>query len=195
MDLGPLTAQRARAGFTLVEVALAVAVGLIILAGAVTGYNAVKDNASSAFARRKVNIGAGVVMEYAAANFGRFPTSVSGATGGEFSSIWAKKLPDEYNVSPWGGQPSGATDGCIELDPISDGTPDPTTAPDKTALLTTDGAQAANVIYVSFPNASYAKVQQLSNPDATLIRGFCLSIYDRVGQPWFHLATNNCGIL
>lgn len=189
MKSGSLPRRRSRAGFTLVEVALAVAVGLVILAGAVTGYNAVKDNAASAFARRKVNTGAAVVIEYSAANFGRFPASVAGSTGGEFSTMWQRKFPQEYNISPWGGTTSEA-DGAVEYAPISDGTADPATAPDKTSMLTTDQSMAANVIYVSFPNASYAKVTQLSNPDAQLIRGFCLSIYDRVGQPWFHVATN-----
>lgn len=179
-----------RAGFTLVEVALTVAVGLIILGGAITGYQAVKDNAASAFARRKVNTGAAVAVEYSAANFGRFPTSVSGATGGEFSAMWVKKFPDEYNVNPWGGRTADETDGVVELEPFTDGTADPATAPDKTSALSTDQSQAANIVYVQVAGNTHVSVLQLSNPTAKLARGFIIAIYDRVGQPWFHVATN-----
>ncbi len=180
---------RRRSGFTLVEVALAVAVGLIILGGAITGYNAVKDNASSSMARRKVNIGTSAVVEYGAANFGRYPTSVAGAAGGEFSAMWVRKNPEEYNVSPWGGQTSDTTDGVLEIAPITTGT-DAASAPDETTLLATDGTQAANMIYANLTNTGYVRLKQLSNPDAYLVKGFVLSIHDRHGQPWFHLTTN-----
>ena len=181
--------QSGRRGFTLVEVALTVAVGLIIMGGAIMGYGAVKDNASSAFARRKVNTGATVVVEYAAANFGRYPTSVAGATGGEFSSTWVRKNPQEYNVSPWGGMTSDTTDGVMEIAPITTGA-DAGTAPDETALLSTDQTQAANMIYANLTGPGFVKLRQLSNPDAYLVKGFVLSIHDRIGQPWFHLVTN-----
>jgi prepilin-type N-terminal cleavage/methylation domain-containing protein len=184
------TPPRARRGFTLVEVALSVAVALIVIGGTVFMYQAVKDNASSAMARRKVNMGATLVVEYASANFGRFPTSVPGATGGEFSAMYKRKNPEEYNVSPWGGATADTVDGVVELAPISDGTGDPVTCPDKTDLLATDTSQSANVIYVSMSNANYVRLRQLSNPDAYLIKGFVLAIYDRFGQPWFHLVTN-----
>lgn len=187
--MATLTRHRRNSGFTLVEVALTVAVGLIILSGAIMGYNAVKDNASSAMARRKVNIGTGVVVEYAAANFGRHPTSVPGAAGGEFSAMWVRKNPEEFNISPWGGLTMDTTDGVMEIAPISTGT-DEATAPDETTLLATDGGQAANIIYANLTNTGYVKLKQLSNPDAYLIKGFVLSIHDRYGQPWFHLTTN-----
>jgi hypothetical protein len=141
-------------------------------------------------ARRKVNIGSALVVEYAAANFGRFPTSVPGATGGEFSRVWASKNPEEYNVSPWGGRTMDTVDGCVEFAPITDAAGTPETAPDKTDIATTDQTQAANIMYVNVTNTGYAKVKQLSNPDAMIVRGFILGIYDRVGQPWFHVATN-----
>lgn len=178
-----------RPGFTLVEVALTVAVGLIIMGGAIMGYGAVKDNASSAFARRKVNTGATVVVEYAAANFGRYPTSVAGATGGEFSATWVRKNPDEYNVSPWGGKTMDTVDGVLEIAPITSGA-EQAAAPDVTTLLATDQTQAANMIYANLTNTGFVRLKQLSNPDAYLVKGFVLSIHDRIGQPWFHLVTN-----
>lgn len=180
----------ARAGFTLVEVALTVAVGLIILGGAITSYNAVKDTAASANARRKVDMAGALVVEYAAANYGRFPTSVAGPTGGEFSAMWVRKRPDDFNVSPWGGLTADGADGVVELAPFIDGTADPATAPDKTATLTLDGTQTANLIYAHVTGATHIRINQLSNPTATLARGYVVSIYDRLGQPWFHMSTN-----
>ena len=181
---------RARAGFTLVEVALTVAVGLIILGGAVMGYNAVKDSAASANARRKVDLAGATVVEYAAANFGRYPTSVPGATGGEYSAMWVRKRPEDFNASPWGGQTGDTADGVIELAPVTDGTTDPATAPDKSGLLLTDDTQAANIIYVQIVGATYARFKPLSSSDLSLSKGFVISIHDRLGQPWFHLSTN-----
>jgi prepilin-type N-terminal cleavage/methylation domain-containing protein len=179
--------QRARAGFTLVEVALAVAVGLIIIGGAVAGYGAVKDNAASSAARERVNLAGGMIAEFSAANNGLYPPSVAGANGGSFTAMWKAKRPDDYNTSPWGGQTGDANDGVDELAPISNGTNDPATAPDDTALASVNGAQAANLIYASINNSYYAKFQQASNPDAYLAKGYVLSIYDRTGAPWFHL--------
>ncbi len=181
---------RARAGFTLVEVAFTVAVGLIILGGAVTGYNAVKDTAASANARRKVDFAGATVVEYAAANFGRYPTSVPGASGGEFTAMWSRKRPEDYNVSPWGGTTGDIADGVVELAPFNDGTTDPATAPDKSAVLALDSSQAANIVYVHITGPTFVRLTPLSNPTATLNKGFVVSIYDRVGQPWFHVSTN-----
>src|SRR4051812_2125246 len=94
--------RKARKGFTLVEVALAVAVGLIIIGGAVLGYNAVKDNASNSNARDRVLTAVSMVEEYASANGGRYPSA-----GTTFTTMWKSKRPDDYNSSPWGGTTAG----------------------------------------------------------------------------------------
>ena len=81
-------------------------------------------------------------------------------------------------------------DGVVEFAPFANGTADPATAPDNSLTVAVDQSQAANIIYVSLIGNTNVKLKQLSNPDAYLVKGFCISIYDRVGQPWFHLATN-----
>lgn len=187
--MAPRQRWSGRAGFTLVEVALSVAVALIVLGGAITGYNAVKDTAASATARKRVDTAGAMVIEYSSMNFGRFPDSVAGATGGSFTAMWGRKFPDEYNKSPWGGSTSD-TDGAIEFTPFANAAGTAAAAPDNTSMFATDQTQAANMMYVSITGNGYVKLQQLANPDAYLCRGFVLGIYDRSGQPWFHLATN-----
>lgn len=182
---------RRRRGFTLVEVALAVAVGLIIIGGAVMGYNAVKDQASAATARKKVTTAAAVVTEYAAANFGRYPVSAAddadGASTGAFTAMWARALPDEYALSPWGG-PTGDDDGVTELAPFDNGEVEATDAPDVTGDLAQDGTRAGNMIYASVTGNRHVGIRQGYNPAVTVAKGYVISIYDRTGTPWFHMS-------
>lgn len=175
----------ARKGFTLVEVALAIAVGLIIIAGAVIMYNATKDMAASSNARERVNKANILVVEYASANNGNYPPSAT--AGGQFSTMWKAKNPDDYNTSPWGGVTGDANTGVSELAPIANGTLDPASAPDHAADLAQDPTKAANLIYVQIQGNRFAKLQQFSNPTATTAKGYAVSIYDRTGTPWFHL--------
>ncbi|MDB5097583.1 MAG: hypothetical protein JWM80_2004 [Cyanobacteria bacterium RYN_339] len=178
--------RRARsAGFTLVEVALAIAVGLIVIAGSVIMYNATKDMAASSTARERVNKANTLIVEYGAANSGNYPASI--AAGGQFTTMWKLKNPEEYNSSPWGGFTGDAATGVSEMAPISDGTLDPASAPNHAADLTTDPTKAANLIYVQIQGNRYSKLQQFSNPTAINAKGYAVSIYDRTGTPWFHL--------
>ena len=180
-----------RRGFTLVEVALAVAVGLIIIGGAVMGYGAVKDQASAADGRKRVVTAAAVVNEYAAANFGRYPVSVaddgSGVSTGSFTRMWAKAIPEQYNMSPWGG-PAGDEDGVTELAPFANGEIEASAAPDVTNTLTQNGARAGNMIYASITGNRHVGIRQGYNPGVTVAKGYVISIYDRTGSPWFHMS-------
>lgn len=183
-----------RQGFTLVEVALAVAVGLIIIGGAVVGYGAVKDNASSANARKRVAVASGKIAEYASVNHGRYPTSVAdaadGTSAGSFSAMWVRAMPDEYMVSPWGG-PLNDVNGVIELAPLTTGAAEASGAPDVSGTITQDGTRAGTMIYASIPNNRWVRVQAGYNPTADTMRGYLISIYDRTGTPWFHVSGGN----
>jgi hypothetical protein len=178
----------------LVEVALAVAVGLIIIGGAVMGYGALKDQSAGAEGRRKVAMAGGMIQEYAAGNDGRFPTSVEddadGASTGSFTAMWVKKVPEDHNKNPWGG-PTGDDDGVTELAPFETGEQDPAAAPDETDALATDGTRAGNIIYASIDGGKNIKIQQSYNPNATIAKAYVISIYDRTGSPWFHMSSNN----
>jgi prepilin-type N-terminal cleavage/methylation domain-containing protein len=179
--------RKSQQGFTLVEVALAIAVGLIVIAGAVIGYNQTKDAAANSTARERVNQASAFVAEYSAANGGNYPVSVPGGAG-SFTTMWQRKEPDDYNSSPWGGQ-TGDPLGVVEMSPITNGTLDPAVAPNHASDLVLDNSKAASLIYVSIQGNRFSNLQQFSNPTAVSAKGYAVSIYDRVGNPWFHLVT------
>lgn len=175
--------RSARRGFTLVEVALAVAVGLIIIGGAVLGYGAVKNNASNANARDKILGAQSVVEEYASSNGGNYPASV--AAGGQFSTMWSKKRPDDYALSPWGG-PAGAS-GVYEIAPITGGTSPSasgsTTPVPATAPVANSTTNQSDIIYGSFTSAGlFGNIQAFSTSAYVPVKGYFVSIFDQNGN-------------
>lgn len=184
---------KGRKGFTLVEVALAVAVGLIIIGGAVLGYNAVKDNASNSNARNRVLSGVTMVEEYAAANGGQFPDSADAAgAGGSFTTMWGKKRPDDKATSPWGGT-TGAPDGVDEADeaPAEELTAD---AAASGAAVIADGIATgvdavANMNYLSLTkgaaNEEWAALTAGSTASKVTFKNYAVGIADKNGNTWW----------
>lgn len=180
--------RKARKGFTLVEVALAVAVGLIIIGGAVLGYNAVKDNASNSNARDRVLTAVSMVEEYASANGGRYPV----AGGNTFITMWKSKRPDDYNSSPWGGTTAGA-DGADEATTAFAGSAAAPSVATVTAAVTgvgtvgtADTNKAADMIYMPISsNAPWASITAFSTASATAVKNYAVGIFDKNGQPWW----------
>ncbi len=84
-------------GFTLIEVTLAIVIGVVVIAGATVLYNQAKTSAGNSKAQSKVMALQQVVEEYAANNYGTYPPVAS------VQSMWKRKRPDDYNISPWGG--------------------------------------------------------------------------------------------
>jgi prepilin-type N-terminal cleavage/methylation domain-containing protein len=85
-------------GFTLIEVTLAIVIGVIMIAGATLLYNQSKISSGNSRAQAKVLALAQLVEEYAANNAGTYPTMEP------VRSLWKRKRPDDYLKSPWGGQ-------------------------------------------------------------------------------------------
>lgn len=185
--------RKGRKGFTLVEVALAVAVGLIIIGGAVLGYNAVKDNASNSNARNRVLSGVTMVEEYAAANGGRYPASVagaSGAAGGSFSTMWKAKRTDDFNLSPWGGETGDVSDGVTEVGPTAAAAADASGAAaiELAHGITAGGAEAANMNYVSLTRAganTWSAITAGSTSSKTTFKNYALGIADKNGNAFW----------
>lgn len=175
--------RRARRGFTLIEVAFVVVLGLIILTGTITAYNANKAQAAGAAARKRVQVAQTVIEEFAATN-GVAPTSGSS----QFSTMWAAKHPDEAVVSPWGGTPGNPTQGATEDPPWLDGAPDAATAPDKSGSVAVDGTRQSNLHYTSVANGGWVKLTTAYTGDVRVVKGYALSIYDNLGNPWFEVA-------
>lgn len=89
------TDRKGSAGFTLIEVALAIVVGLLIIAGAALAFNAAKDSQGNTKARQRVAFLGAAVEEYFSFNY-RLPSQTA------LSTTWMRKR-DDWNISPWGG--------------------------------------------------------------------------------------------
>lgn len=85
-------------GFTLIEVTLAIVIGIIMIAGATLIYNQAKTSAGNSRAQAKVVALQQLVEEYAAQNQGIYPDNL-----GNVQVLWQRKRPDDWNKSPWGG--------------------------------------------------------------------------------------------
>lgn len=189
---------RGRKGFTLVEVALAVAVGLIVIGGAVLGYNSVKENANNSNARQRVLSALTIVEEYASANGGRYP--VSTVTNGTFQQLWASKRPDDKNLNPWGGATGDSDDGAIELAAFDFGGATEAAVASETTTTTgllaspldsTSAANAGNLVYASATNAGtpWAAVRKSSTVTTLAAKNFVIGICGKDGTPYWDAAS------
>lgn len=86
-----------QSGFTLIEVSLAIVIGVIVLAGAITLYNQSKVSAGNSKAQEKVLALATIVEEIAANRGGSYPNVTDLAT------MWENRRGEEASSSPWGG--------------------------------------------------------------------------------------------
>lgn len=87
--------DRTQRGFTLIEVALAIVIGTILLAGAVVLYQQAKLSAGDSKAKEKVMAAAAVVEELGA-QLGVYPDRF------QLRARWGDVRPD-WGLSPWGG--------------------------------------------------------------------------------------------
>lgn len=91
-------ASRKKKGFTLIEVTLAIVIGIVMIAGATLIYNQAKNSAGNSRASSKVVALQQVIEEFAAQNQGVYPTVMR-----DINDLWVRKRPDDWNKSPWGG--------------------------------------------------------------------------------------------
>lgn len=200
-----------RKGFTLVEVALAVAVGLIIIGGAVLGYNAVKDNASNSTARSRVLSAVTMVEEYTAVNAGMYPDwPLNGVTSTTtFGTMWRAKRPDDFASSPWGGAAGGATGtpGVVEAtvamslgyasqaaavaanSPIGAFSAPAPTSPVISGVAVPGYAAAMSYMPVGNPaspaTTSWALMTLPSTSSTIAVKGYIVGIFGKDGMPWW----------
>lgn len=192
-----MNVREPRSGFTLVEVALAVAVGLIVIGGAVLGYHSVKDNVNNANARQRALMAYSIVEEYASANGGRYP--VSRRDNGTFQQLWAAKHPEDKANNPWGGPTGDASDGAVEVDAcdFSAGSREAALSLTETmpALLgspidRTTISNAGNLIYVSTTTTEtpWATVLEDSTKSIKAVKHFVVGICGKDGTPYWSVA-------
>ncbi len=157
--------KHSQSGFTLIEVTLAIVIGVVVIAGATVLYNQAKNSAANSAAQNKVNAAAATVEEFAAKNFGRYPDAT------QFTNAWTRARPDDAANSPWGGL-TGDTDGII------------------TAALSANVAEVAaetagnvgSIEYrVATTPATYSVYDRQSQSNKT-VRNYGIWIYDGQGR-------------
>jgi type II secretory pathway pseudopilin PulG len=86
-------------GFTLIEVTLAIVIGIVMIAGATLIYNQARTSSGNSRAQTKVTALQQLVEEYAAQNQGSYMTNLN-----DVNVLLNRKRPDDWSKSPWGGQ-------------------------------------------------------------------------------------------
>lgn len=99
--------NKAQKGFTLIEVSLAIVIGVIILAGAITLYNQSKLSAGNSKAQEKSLALASLAEEMAANNNGQY------ASLAQLNNAWLTRR-DDARSSPWGGALNAADGGVAQ---------------------------------------------------------------------------------
>ncbi|MBO9540725.1 type II secretion system protein [bacterium] len=84
-------------GFTLIEVSLAIVIGVIVLAGAIALYNQTKTSTGNAKAKEKVLRAAAVIESMAAEGGGIYPSPKP------LQDKWYAVAGEDALMSPWGG--------------------------------------------------------------------------------------------
>lgn len=170
--------KHSESGFTLIEVTLAIVIGVVVIAGATVLYNQAKASAANSAAQGKVNAAAATVEEYSARNFGRFPTAA------QFTAAWKRNRPDDFNLSPWGGLAGGgaATDeedlGINASDTLLVAADDMTAATDAYTEPTWVGA----IAYRRTEANSQRQLYDLQLDATRSVRGFAVWIYNGKGE-------------
>lgn len=90
-------------GYSLMEVGLALSIGILLMGAAVYGYRSLREQSGDANMRQKVQDLQAVVEELYSARFA-YPTPNT------LRDVWEKRRPDDYRSSPWGGPALGLTD-------------------------------------------------------------------------------------
>lgn len=94
---------RTSRGFTLIEVSLAIVIGIVVLAGAVAAYHQVRESAATSQMKDKVMTGAQVIEEISA-QVGSYPNPTIPEDQARVIVKYKRLRPDDYDKSPWGGQ-------------------------------------------------------------------------------------------
>jgi len=95
-----MASPRPERGFTLIEVSLAIVIGLTILGGAVAIYNQARESVATGQMKEKV-MTLGTVVEEITAQTGGNPDPYNDTN--RLATKFMKARPDDYNRSPWGG--------------------------------------------------------------------------------------------
>ena len=159
--------KRPESGFTLIEVTLAIVIGVVVIAGATVLYNQAKNSAANSAAQNKVNAAAAIVEELAARNYGNYPE------GTQIERAWARNRPDDFNVSPWGGA-SAATSGILVGNPFVNVT--------EVDASTPNASGSGTLEYRKSTSNATASIWDNQLENTKIVRGYSLWIYNGAGE-------------
>lgn len=165
-------------GFTLIEVTLAIVIGVVVIAGATVLYNQAKSSAANSAAQGKVNAAASTIEEFAARNFGKYPDDA------QFIAAWTRNRPDDIGLSPWGGAAGdGTADGSGTQAGVLVGTALGTGIADAAAAAGLTSANKVGAIeYRRSATNAAANVYDLQIEATKPVRGYALWIFNANGE-------------
>jgi prepilin-type N-terminal cleavage/methylation domain-containing protein len=191
--------SRSKRGFTLIEVTLAIVIGVIMIAGAVLIYGQAKASAGNSRAQAKVASLQALVEDYVAHTSGDTPAIEN------LRQLWKRKRPDDYMKSPWGGQLGPADQDGTATDGIVDGN---SLSPDKEAIgqgrshiiagsgdvktIATVG-WTGPLIYYQLPNAELYLVWDEVRQKIVQHKYFAVSTANVKGERWFYVTGGQAG--
>lgn len=169
--------KHSQSGFTLIEVTLAIVIGVVVIAGATVLYNQAKNSAASSAAQSKVNAAASTVEEFAAKNFGVYPSAT------QFASIWRRARVDDIASSPWGGVagtpaagPATYSAGVSAYDTLA-------AIADTATTVTTDNDNLVGVIeYRKAATNAPVDIFDMQRESETSVRNYGIWIYNGQGR-------------
>lgn len=187
--------QKARnSGFTLIEVSLAIVIGLVVLGGAVALYQQARTSAQNAAAKEKLLAVSALIAELDARNFG-LPSLL------QLRAALKLKRPDDYNVSPWGGViPQGTPDDYVDGNDVVGLAAEIGNSVNGTPLAGTSQTDRGRLYYFrrdpAVAGRPYLWLDELNAyaPEATesvfRVTGFGLAYLGPQGQQWYFVEGN-----
>ncbi len=165
--------KHSESGFTLIEVTLAIVIGVVVIAGATVLYNQAKNSAANTAAQSKVNAATATAEEFAAKNFGVYPTAA------QFSTMWQRNRPDDFKSSPWGGAAgTPAAGGDVYAQGIRAGNSLAGVAAATAADTTLVGA----IEYRKSANTSVVDIFDMQREATVSVRNFAVWIHNGKGE-------------
>lgn len=194
-----LQGARRREGFTLIEVTLAIVIGVIMIAGAVLIYNQAKTSAGNTRAITKVHSIQACVENFMANSSGSTPDIVT------LRALWKRQRPDDWGKSPWGGVnapmefPAGTeTNGVVNGADIAQDS-----AEINSGIIGSDGqnggalrnAPAGEVwtgglIYYQFTDANDRAIWDATKLSFASVKHYAVASMDSLGDRWYYVKTN-----
>lgn len=188
-----MTFARKSRGFTLIEVALAIVIGVVLITGAVLIYNQAKNAAGNSRAQAKVASLQALVEDFLAQSNGDTPEVAT------LRALWRRKRPDDYNKSPWGGQLSPleqngtATEGVIDgNDAQVDGSRLAShilsaSSGGKGGTIREPGWTGVLLYYRFYPDASDYFIWDETRQQVVRVKYYAVATSNALGERWFYV--------